>query len=92
MLQDTKTRYLFIQKNVTINHKIRFNSMTKIAFTSVLLYKVIATLRNYHKDFSCTHLVSAKCQNRKDNYLKVGNHSRHLPSTCRFLSDRYVVF
>ena len=66
--------------------------MTKIAFTSVLLYKVIATLRNYHKDFSCTHLVSAKCQNRKDNYLKVGNHSRHLPSTCRFLSDRYVVF
>lgn len=47
---------------------------------------------NYLKYFLCTHLVGAKCQDHKENYLKVRNYSRHLASTCRFLIDRYVVF
>lgn len=47
-------------KNVIINNRIWFNSINKIAFTFVLLYKVIAALHNYHKDFPCTHLVGAK--------------------------------
>lgn len=48
--------------------------MTKFALTFVLFYKVIATLRDYHKDFPCTDLVGSKHRDRKANYLKFRNH------------------